>query len=146
MKKECLISARDKLKERATSLWNRLSCPEPEGEAFREAAMSTLSDDIRRVRAFACNSQDVLSGILTPCGLPMSANGVHFLLQWQGYVEHLEELQMVQLEEVVDKVRQELVVLWDKCMLGPDQREPFSVHFCDGKLPEPWYSCLKAVR
>lgn len=65
MKKESLISARDKLKERATSLWNRLSCPEPEGEAFREAAMSTLSDDIRRVRAFACNPQDVLSGILT---------------------------------------------------------------------------------
>ncbi|XP_016402970.1 protein regulator of cytokinesis 1-like, partial [Sinocyclocheilus rhinocerous] len=98
MKKESLISARDKLKERATSLWNRLSCPESEGEAFREAAMSTLSDDIRR---------------------------------WQGYVEHLEELQMAQLEEVVDKVRQELVVLWDKCMLGPEQRETFSVHFCD---------------
>uniref|UniRef100_A0A672RSA8 Uncharacterized protein n=1 Tax=Sinocyclocheilus grahami TaxID=75366 RepID=A0A672RSA8_SINGR len=101
MKKESLISARDKLKERATSLWNRLSCPEPESEAFREAAMSTLSDDIRR---------------------------------WQGYVEHLEELQMAQLEEVVDKVRQELVVLWDKCLLGPEQREPFNVHFCDGKL------------
>uniref|UniRef100_A0A671M3X7 Protein regulator of cytokinesis 1-like n=1 Tax=Sinocyclocheilus anshuiensis TaxID=1608454 RepID=A0A671M3X7_9TELE len=103
MKKESLISARDKLKERATSLWNRLSCPESEGEAFREAAMSTLSDDIR---------------------------------QWQGYVEHLEELQMAQLEEVVDKVRQELVVLWDKCMLGSEQREPFSVHFCDDHYTE----------
>uniref|UniRef100_A0A673NCX0 Protein regulator of cytokinesis 1-like n=1 Tax=Sinocyclocheilus rhinocerous TaxID=307959 RepID=A0A673NCX0_9TELE len=100
---ESLISARDKLKERATSLWNRLSCPEPEGEAFREAAMSTLSDDIRR---------------------------------WQGYVEHLEELQMAQLEEVVDKVRQELVVLWDKCLLGPEQREPFNVHFCDDHYTE----------
>uniref|UniRef100_A0A8C1GWU3 Zgc:86764 n=1 Tax=Cyprinus carpio TaxID=7962 RepID=A0A8C1GWU3_CYPCA len=103
MKKESLISARDKLKERATSLWNRLSCPEPEGEAFREAAMSTLSDDIRR---------------------------------WRGYVEHLEELQMAQLEEVVDKVRQELVVLWDKCMLGPEQKELFSVHFCDDHYTE----------
>ncbi|KTF81072.1 hypothetical protein cypCar_00037122 [Cyprinus carpio] len=103
MKKESLISARDKLKERATSLWNRLSCPEPEGEAFREAAMSTLSDDIRR---------------------------------WQGYVEHLEELQMAQLEEVIDKVRQELMVLWDKCLLGPEQREPFSVHFCDDHYTE----------
>ncbi|XP_016332734.1 protein regulator of cytokinesis 1-like [Sinocyclocheilus anshuiensis] len=103
MKKESLISARDKLKERATSLWNRLSCPEPEGEAFREAAVSTLSDDIRR---------------------------------WQGYVEHLEELQMAQLEEVVDKVRQELVVLWDKCLIGPEQREPFNVHFCDDHYTE----------
>ncbi|KAI2651416.1 Protein regulator of cytokinesis 1 [Labeo rohita] len=103
LKKESLISARDKLKERATSLWNRLSCPEPEGEAFREAAMSTLSDDIRR---------------------------------WRGYVEHLEELQMAQLEVVIDKVRQELVVLWDKCMLGPEQREPFSVHFCDDHYTE----------
>ncbi|XP_051733713.1 protein regulator of cytokinesis 1 isoform X1 [Ctenopharyngodon idella] len=103
MKKESLISARDKLKERATSLWNRLSCPEPEGEVFREAVMSTLSDDIRR---------------------------------WRGYVEHLEELQMAQLEEVVDKVRQELVILWDKCMFGPEQREPFTVHFCDNHYTE----------
>uniref|UniRef100_A0A672NRR0 Protein regulator of cytokinesis 1-like n=1 Tax=Sinocyclocheilus grahami TaxID=75366 RepID=A0A672NRR0_SINGR len=61
---------------------------------------------------------------------------MHFRLQWQGYVEHLEELQMAQLEEVVDKVRQELVVLWDKCMLGPEQREPFSVHFCDDHYTE----------
>lgn len=61
MKKESLISACDKLKERATSLWNRLSCPEPEGEVFREAAMSTLSDDIRRVRAFPSKPQDVIS-------------------------------------------------------------------------------------
>ncbi|XP_067279637.1 protein regulator of cytokinesis 1 [Pseudorasbora parva] len=103
MKKESLISARDKLKERATSLWNRLSCPEPEGEVLREAALSTLSDDIRR---------------------------------WQGFVEHLEELQMARLEEVVEKVRQELVVLWDKCMIGPEQREPFSVHFCDNHYTE----------
>ncbi|XP_051956723.1 protein regulator of cytokinesis 1-like [Xyrauchen texanus] len=103
MKKESLISARDKLKERATSLWNRLSCPEPEGEAFHEAAMSTLSDDIRR---------------------------------WKGVVEHLEELQMAQLEDVIDKVRQELVVLWEKCMFGPEQRDAFSVHFCDNHYTE----------
>ncbi|XP_057217151.1 protein regulator of cytokinesis 1 isoform X2 [Triplophysa rosa] len=103
MKKESLISAKDKLKERATSLWNRLSCPEPEGEAFREAAMSTLSDDIRR---------------------------------WRGIVEHLEEMQMAQLEVVIDKVRQELVVLWDKCMFGPEQREPFDIHFCDETTEE----------
>ncbi|XDV38636.1 hypothetical protein PO909_007996 [Leuciscus waleckii] len=103
MKKESLISARDKLKERATSLWNRLSCPEPEGEVFRESAMSTLSDDIRR---------------------------------WRGCVEHLEKLQMARLEEVVNKVRQELVVLWDKCMFGPEQRELFNVHFCDNHYTE----------
>lgn len=103
IKKESLISARDKLKERAMSLWTRLSCPEPEGEAFREAAMSTLSDDIRR---------------------------------WRGIVEHLEEMQMAQLEEVIDKVREELVVLWDKCMFGPEQRELFSIHFCDDHYTE----------
>ncbi|XP_077089068.1 protein regulator of cytokinesis 1 isoform X2 [Siphateles boraxobius] len=103
MKKETLVSARDKLKERATSLWNRLSCPEPEGEVFREAAMSTLSDDIRR---------------------------------WRGCVENLEKLQMARLEEVVDKVRQEILILWDKCMCGPEQREPFNVHFCDNHYTE----------
>lgn len=98
MKKESLTSARDSLKERAMSLWTRLSCPEPEAEMFKKPSMSTLSDDIR---------------------------------QWQRFVEHLEELQKTQLEEVINKVRQELVVLWDKCMFGPDQREAFSVHFCD---------------
>lgn len=98
IKKESLISARDSLKERAMSLWNRLSCPESEAEVFQEPAMSTLSDDIRR---------------------------------WQRFVEHLEELQKAQLEEVINKVRQELVVLWDKCMFGPDQRQAFDVHFCD---------------
>ncbi|XP_065142849.1 protein regulator of cytokinesis 1 [Paramisgurnus dabryanus] len=103
IKKESLISARDKLKEQATSLWYRLSCPEPEGKAFREDAMSTLSDDIRR---------------------------------WRGVVEQLKEMQMAHLEEVIDKVRQELVALWDKCMFGPEQREPFNVHFCDDHYTE----------
>lgn len=59
---------------------------------------------------------------------------MYFLSQWRGIVEHLEEMQMAQLEGVIDKVRQELVILWDKCMLGPEQREPFSIHFCDGTL------------
>lgn len=52
MKKESLTSARDSLKERAMSLWTRLSCPEPEAEMFKKPSMSTLSDDIRQVRAF----------------------------------------------------------------------------------------------
>lgn len=48
-------------------------------------------------------------------------------------MERLELLQRTKLEEVIDKVRQELVVFWDKCMFGPEQREPFNVHFCDGE-------------
>ncbi|TRY99380.1 hypothetical protein DNTS_002001 [Danionella cerebrum] len=98
LKKESLISTRDKLKERSMSLWNRLSCPEPEGEVFQEPALNTLSDDIRR---------------------------------WQKFVEHLQQMQMSRLEEVVEKVRQELVVLWDKCLFGQEQRDPFNAHFCD---------------
>lgn len=53
--------------------------------------------------------------------------------QWQGVVDRLALLQRTKLEEVIDKVRQELVVFWDKCMFGPEQREPFNVHFCDGE-------------
>lgn len=49
MKKEGLISSRDKLKDRATSLWNRLSCPYEEEEEFKREPLNTLSDDIRRV-------------------------------------------------------------------------------------------------
>ncbi|MCJ8740927.1 hypothetical protein PDJAM_G00064660 [Pangasius djambal] len=58
------------------------------------------------------------------------------LSQWQGVVDRLELLQKTKLEEVIDKVRQELVVFWDKCMFGPEQREPFNVHFCDANYTE----------
>ncbi|XP_007240917.3 protein regulator of cytokinesis 1 isoform X1 [Astyanax mexicanus] len=103
IKKESLISSRDKLKNRATSLWHRLSYPEEEAEEFKQEALSTLSDDLRR---------------------------------WRNTVERLEVLQRARLEEVIDKVRQELVVLWDKCMFGPEQREPFNAHFCDNNYTE----------
>uniref|UniRef100_A0A3B1IRR2 Zgc:86764 n=1 Tax=Astyanax mexicanus TaxID=7994 RepID=A0A3B1IRR2_ASTMX len=58
------------------------------------------------------------------------------LSQWRNTVERLEVLQRARLEEVIDKVRQELVVLWDKCMFGPEQREPFNAHFCDNNYTE----------
>ncbi|KAI4879679.1 hypothetical protein NFI96_032008 [Prochilodus magdalenae] len=103
MKKESLILTRDKLKDRATSLWNRLSCPEEEAVEFKQEALNTLCDEIRR---------------------------------WQNVVDRLEVLQRAKLEEVIDKVRQELVVLWDKCMFGPEQREAFSAHFCDDNYTE----------
>ncbi|KAK2827392.1 hypothetical protein Q7C36_018318 [Tachysurus vachellii] len=103
MKKESLISSRDKLKDRATSLWNRLSCPDEEAQEFKQEPLGTFCDDIRR---------------------------------WQGVVDRLELLQRTKLEEVIDKVRQELVVFWDKCMFGPEQREPFNVHFCDVNYTE----------
>ncbi|XP_060791924.1 protein regulator of cytokinesis 1 isoform X3 [Neoarius graeffei] len=98
MKKESLVSSRDSLKDRAMTLWNRLSCPDEEAEEFNREPQNVLRDDIRK---------------------------------WQGVVDRLELLQKTKLEEVIDKVRQELVALWDKCMFGPEQREPFSVHFCD---------------
>lgn len=50
MKKESLISSRDKLKDRAMSLWNRLSCPDEEAEEFKQEPLGTLCDDVRRVR------------------------------------------------------------------------------------------------
>ncbi|XP_030625973.1 protein regulator of cytokinesis 1 [Chanos chanos] len=103
VKKESLISARDKLKERATSLWTRLGCPEQESERFQDNTRRTVNDDIR---------------------------------QWQGVVDRLEALQREKLEEVIDKVRQELVALWDKCMFGPEQRESFNSHFCDNNYTE----------
>ncbi|XP_062867806.1 protein regulator of cytokinesis 1 [Trichomycterus rosablanca] len=103
MKRESLVSSRDKLKDRATSLWYRLGCPEEEAEEFKREAPTTLCDDIRR---------------------------------WQRAVDSLEVLQKSKLEEVIDKVRQELVVLWEKCMFGPEQREAFNAHFCDSNYTE----------
>lgn len=49
MKKEALILSRDNLKDRATSLWNRLSRPDEEAEEFKPETIKTLCDDIRRV-------------------------------------------------------------------------------------------------
>ncbi|TSX03300.1 Sulfate anion transporter 1 [Bagarius yarrelli] len=103
MKRESLLASRNKLKDRAVSLWTRLSCPDEEAEEFKREPLNTLCDDIRR---------------------------------WQRVVDGLELLQRSKLEEVIDKVRQELVVFWDKCMFGPQQREPFNLHFCDVNYTE----------
>lgn len=53
--------------------------------------------------------------------------------QWQEEVDRLTVLQKAMLEDVIDKVRQELVALWDKCNQGPEQSEPFNAHICDGR-------------
>ncbi|KAI1881982.1 hypothetical protein AGOR_G00245820 [Albula goreensis] len=58
------------------------------------------------------------------------------IAQWQKEVDRLEVLQKAKLEDVINKVRQELVQLWDKCMFGPAQRETFNAHFCDSSFTE----------
>ncbi|KAJ8397110.1 hypothetical protein AAFF_G00009640 [Aldrovandia affinis] len=58
------------------------------------------------------------------------------IAQWQSEVDHLDVLQKAKLEEVVNKVRKELVELWDKCMIGPKQRESFNTHLCSGNFTE----------
>ncbi|XP_071206298.1 protein regulator of cytokinesis 1-like isoform X1 [Salvelinus alpinus] len=58
------------------------------------------------------------------------------ITQWQGEVYRLTDLQKTRLEDVIEKVRQELVTFWDKCTLGPEQREPFNAHFCDNNFTE----------
>ncbi|XP_038826631.1 protein regulator of cytokinesis 1-like isoform X1 [Salvelinus namaycush] len=58
------------------------------------------------------------------------------ITQWQGEVDRLTDLQKTRLEDVIEKVRQELVTFWDKCNLGPEQREPFNAHFCDNNFTE----------
>lgn len=51
MKKESLVSSRDSLKDRAMTLWNRLSCPDEEAEEFNREPQNVLRDDIRKVQA-----------------------------------------------------------------------------------------------
>ncbi|XP_029564758.1 protein regulator of cytokinesis 1 isoform X3 [Salmo trutta] len=58
------------------------------------------------------------------------------ITQWQGELDRLTDLQKTRLEDVIDKVRQELVAFWDKCNMGPEQREPFNAHFCDNNVTE----------
>lgn len=53
------------------------------------------------------------------------------ITQWRGEVERLRELQTARLEEVVKKVRVELLSLWDRCAFSPQQRELFDTHFSD---------------
>ncbi|KAL0965716.1 hypothetical protein UPYG_G00284810 [Umbra pygmaea] len=58
------------------------------------------------------------------------------ITQWQQEVDSLTELQKARLGDVIGKVRQELVALWDECNLGPEQREPFNSYFCDNHFTE----------
>ncbi|KAJ7987081.1 hypothetical protein DPEC_G00335050 [Dallia pectoralis] len=58
------------------------------------------------------------------------------ITQWKREVDCLTELQKARLEDVIDKVRQDLVAVWDKCNLGPEQRESFNSHFCDDNFTE----------
>uniref|UniRef100_A0A3B3QIG4 Zgc:86764 n=1 Tax=Paramormyrops kingsleyae TaxID=1676925 RepID=A0A3B3QIG4_9TELE len=58
------------------------------------------------------------------------------IARWQNEVDRLEVLQKVKLEDVINKVRQELAYNWDKCMFGPERRESFSRHFCDSNFTE----------
>ncbi|XP_064153439.1 protein regulator of cytokinesis 1-like isoform X2 [Anguilla rostrata] len=58
------------------------------------------------------------------------------ITQWQTEVDRLALLQKAKMEEVIDKIRQELVALWDRCMFGPKQREPFNTHFCSSDFTE----------
>ncbi|XP_010875591.2 protein regulator of cytokinesis 1 isoform X2 [Esox lucius] len=58
------------------------------------------------------------------------------ITQWKREVERLTELQKAKLKDVIEKVRQELVAVWDECNLAPEQRERFSAHFCDDNFTE----------
>lgn len=58
------------------------------------------------------------------------------ITQWRCEVERLCELQTTRLEEVVRKVRVELLTLWDRCAFSPQQRELFDTHFCDSIFTE----------
>ncbi|XP_028828432.1 protein regulator of cytokinesis 1 isoform X1 [Denticeps clupeoides] len=103
VKRESLLSTRDKLKDRAMSLWNRLDCPEKDGIGFPVDPQGSISNDISR---------------------------------WQREVQRLEELQKSMLEDVIVKVRQELLLLWDVCKFGPRQKEAFEPHFSDDSYTE----------
>ncbi|XP_046900995.1 protein regulator of cytokinesis 1 isoform X2 [Hypomesus transpacificus] len=50
--------------------------------------------------------------------------------QWRSEEERLSEQQKSRLEEVVRKVREQLLSLWELCTFSPQQREAFNTHFC----------------
>ncbi|XP_018606898.1 protein regulator of cytokinesis 1 isoform X1 [Scleropages formosus] len=58
------------------------------------------------------------------------------IAQWQNEVDRLELLQKAKLEDVIIKIRQELVETWDKCLFGPEQRAAFNSPFCDSNFTE----------
>ncbi|KAJ8285310.1 hypothetical protein GJAV_G00025400 [Gymnothorax javanicus] len=56
--------------------------------------------------------------------------------QWQTAVDHLVVLQKAKLQEVIQKIRKDLVEVWDKCMFSPEQRKSFHAHFHNGNFTE----------
>ncbi|XP_044134458.1 protein regulator of cytokinesis 1-like isoform X2 [Bufo gargarizans] len=53
------------------------------------------------------------------------------LRMWQKELGRLEELKMVNLKQVVLKIREELKAYWDMCFYTLEQRKGFAPYYCD---------------
>lgn len=49
-----------------------------------------------------------------------------FLLQLRVEVERLEELKMNSIQTVIESLRAEIEILWEKCFYSLDQRQAFT--------------------
>ncbi|KAG2465809.1 PRC1 regulator, partial [Polypterus senegalus] len=55
--------------------------------------------------------------------------------EWQLELDRLEELKRANMEEVIEKIRKELLEFWDKCTYSTEQRESFAA-FYDSNFTE----------
>lgn len=59
--------------------------------------------------------------------------------QLQTEVQRLEELKLQNIRNVIDAIRSEIAVFWEKCFLSTDQRQAFTPYFSGG------FSCLSHI-
>lgn len=54
---------------------------------------------------------------------------VPFLLQLHAEVECLEELKMKNIQNVIESIRAEIEILWEKCFYSMDQRQALTAYY-----------------
>lgn len=57
-----------------------------------------------------------------------------FFPQLQAEVQRLEELKLLNICNVIDAIRSEIAVFWEKCFFSTEQRQAFAPYFSGGFL------------
>lgn len=59
----------------------------------------------------------------------MSIYSVSLFVQLRSEVQRLEELKLLNIRCVIEAIRSEMAVLWEKCFLSTEQRQAFTPYF-----------------
>ncbi|XP_040276407.1 protein regulator of cytokinesis 1-like isoform X2 [Bufo bufo] len=99
-------------------------------ELKKEALVSTLNAVKEKVLSL-WNLLQVVQEEREECQVISGMSISEELRMWQNELGRLEELKMVNLKQVVLKIREELKAYWDMCFYTLEQRKVFAPYYCD---------------